>query len=233
MRDFAARITGVIWASLTVCAGSLLSSGRKRSKDEEASYLLWPQRNATLSVGSLFRSAYLLYFSQPAAERLLYRATRGKPIRSIVELGIDLKRRTTRLLEVAAWRGQNLPLRYTGIDLFEARPSEQPKLSLKQAFAALKRPQVNVQLVPGDPAAALRRVANSLTGTDLVIIGADQDRLSLSASWIWLPRMLTPTSLIFIEEPSAAGTPCSWRRMTIPQVEQLAAQTSRSVRRAA
>jgi len=186
-----------------------------------------------LSVGSLFRSAYLLYFSQPAAERLLYRAVRRKSIRSIVELGIDLKGRTSRLLEIAAWRGQNLPLRYTGIDLFEARPADQPKLSLKQAFAGLKRPQVNVQLVPGDPATALRRVANSLTGSDLVIISANADRASLAASWNWLPRMLTPTSLIFMEEPAAPGAPSTWQRMTIPQVEQLAVQTSKSMRRAA
>ena len=66
-----------------------------------------------MSVGSLFRSSYLLYFSQPAADRALYRAARGKPIRSIVELGIGLPGRTPRLLEVARWRAQNLPLRYT------------------------------------------------------------------------------------------------------------------------
>jgi hypothetical protein len=90
-----------------------------------------------------------------------------------------------------------------------------------------------VQLVPGDPATALRRVANSLTGSDLVIISANADRTSLAASWSWLPRMLTPISLIFMEEPAAPGAPSTWQRMTIPQVEQLAVQTSKSMRRAA
>jgi hypothetical protein len=33
-----------------------------------------PQRNATLSVGSLLKSPYLLYFSQPAADRTLFKA---------------------------------------------------------------------------------------------------------------------------------------------------------------
>ena len=42
------------------------------------------------SVASLFRSFYLLYFSQPATDRALFRAVRARPIRSIVELGISL-----------------------------------------------------------------------------------------------------------------------------------------------
>src|SRR5688500_10086785 len=37
------------------------------------------QRNATLSVGSLIRSAYLLYFSQPAGDRALYKALKSRP----------------------------------------------------------------------------------------------------------------------------------------------------------
>jgi len=195
--------------------------------------LAWPQRNASLSVGSLLRSSYLLYFAQPAAERALYRAARGRPIRSIVELGIGLSGRTPRLIEVASWRTQNLPLRYTGIDLFEARTSGQPGLSLKQAFAAVKRPQVQVQLVPGDPAAALRRVANSLTGTDLLVIAADQDRESLAHAWIWMPRMLTPTSLVFLEEPASKPGQRGWRLLKFSDIQRLAAEAGKTVRRAA
>src|SRR2546423_8991741 len=153
-----------------------------------------------VSVARLLRSFYLLYFSQPATDRALYRAVRSRTIRSIVELGISLSSRTPRLLEIAAWRTASLPLRYTGIDLFESRPAGQPSLSLKQAFAGLQASDARVQLVPGDPAAALRRTANSLVGTDLLIIAADQDRDSLAAAWTWMPRMLRPTSLIFLEE---------------------------------
>jgi hypothetical protein len=194
---------------------------------------MWPQRNATLSVGSLLRSTYLLYFSQPAAERPLYRSARGKAIRSIVELGIDLGCRTPRLLEVASWRTQNLPLRYTGIDLFEARPGGQPGLSLKQAFAALKQANVNVQLVPGDPAGALRRVANSLAHTDLLVIAADQDPQSLAAAWIWMPRMLAATSLVFLQEPDVKPGQPHWRLLTIADIRRLADKAGKSLRRAA
>ncbi|MBW8884466.1 MAG: hypothetical protein JF612_06745 [Planctomycetia bacterium] len=185
-----------------------------------------------MSVGSLLRSFYLLYFSQPATDRALYRAVRSGPVRSIVELGISLTSRTPRLLEIAGWRAASLPLRYTGIDLFESRPPDQPALPLKHAFAGLQSPTVRVQLVPGDPATALGRTANSLVGTDLLIISANQDRDSLVGAWPWLPRMLTPASLIFLEEPAEKSGQSSWRRLTFTDVQRLAAQ-SKPARRAA
>jgi hypothetical protein len=185
-----------------------------------------------LSVGNLLRSSYLLHFSQPAADRALYKAVRGQAIRSIVELGICLSGRTDRLLEVASWQQSNLPIRYTGIDLFEARPAGSPALSLKQAFAALRRADVQARLVPGDPALALQRVANSLTGTDLLLIAADQDRESLSRAWTWLPRMLSESSLIFLEEPAAKSGPTAWKRLALADIRRLAAEAGK-LRRAA
>jgi hypothetical protein len=186
-----------------------------------------------LSVGSLLRSSYLLYFSQPAADRSLYQALRGRPVRSIVELGIDLSSRTPRLLEVASWKRGNQPLRYTGIDLFEARPSGQPGLLLKQAFTQLRRPGINTQLVPGDPASALQRVANSLTSTDLLVIAADQNRESLSRAWTWMPRMLNDKSLVFWEEPVQERGQTRWRPLKLADIQRLATEAARSGRRAA
>jgi hypothetical protein len=185
-----------------------------------------------VSVGRLFRSFYLLYFSQPASDRALYRAIRSRPVRSIVELGISLTSRTPRLLEIAAWRTASLPLRYTGIDLFEARAANQPSLSLKQAFASLQSPQIRIQLVPGDPATALRRTANSLVGTDLLLVSADQDTNSLAAAWTWMPRMLAASSLIFREEPAEKPGQTTWRCLTLADIQRLAAE-SKPARRAA
>src|SRR5262245_60394378 len=164
-----------------------------------------------LSVGRLLRCLYLLYFSQPAADRAVYQALRGRLIRSVVELGINRTERTQRILEIARWGSENTPLRYTGIDLFEARPANQAGLTLKQAYAALKRPNVQVQLVPGDAATALRRVANSLANTDLLLIAANQNEESLARAWAWIPRMLCPTSLIFREEPAQGPGQTIWR----------------------
>jgi len=193
---------------------------------------LRPQRNATLSVGTLLRSLYLLHFSQPASDRAVYRAVKTQPIRSIVEIGIGSGGRTQRLLEVAAWRAASLPLRYTGIDLFEARPAGSPGHSLKEAFALFQRPGVKVQLVPGEADVALRRVANALAGTELLLISAGLDAESLARAWTWLPRMLTAQSSVFLEEPAKAVA-TGWRKLTIADVQQRAGAASRALRRAA
>ncbi len=154
-------------------------------------------------------------------------------VRSIVELGIGFSGRMKRLLEVAAWKGDSRPLRYTGIDLFEARATNQVGMSLKEAFAELRLSDVKVQLVPGDPNMALRRVANSLTGTDLLLVSANQEADSLAAAWNWVPRMLTDTSLVFIEEPAAKPGAMVWRQLPVEEVRKLGAAAGRSLRRAA
>jgi hypothetical protein len=187
-----------------------------------------------LSFGRLLHSLWLRYFSKPAADRTLYKAVRSRPIRSIVELGVGLPLRTPRLLlQLASAKTLGESIRYCGIDLFEARPTGQPALSLKQAFAALQSPNVRVQLVPGDPNSALQRSSNSLTGTDLLLISANQDRDSLTRAWTWMPRMLTATSLIFIEEPGAPPAAAIWKPLSLADIQKLATESSKSVRRAA
>ena len=186
-----------------------------------------------LNLRTLIRSAYLLYFSQPAADRALLKAIRRKTVRSIVELGIGFSGRTKRLLEVAAWRADCRPLRYTGIDLFEARPVAQGRVPLKQAFADLRLPDVRVQLVPGEPDMALRRVANSLTATDLLLISASQDAQSLAQAWTWMPRMLTAGSLVFQEVAATESGPVRWQPLGLSEIQERAQAASRSLRKAA
>lgn len=190
-----------------------------------------------MSVGSLLRSSYLLYFSQPAGDRALYQAISKQPVRSMVELGLDLAGRTERIFEVLSWNVSQGPIRYTGIDLFDARPLPAPRLPLKQAFKSLCKPQhgltLNVQLVPGDPASALARAANTLSGTELLLVSATQNQESLARAWAWVPRMLTSTSLVLVEFPGAKAGQGTWRRLTLPDVHQLATQAGAFKRRAA
>jgi hypothetical protein len=186
-----------------------------------------------VSLARLIRSAYLLYFSKPVSDRALLKAVRGRPVRSIVELGVSLPARTPRLLEIAGWRREGETLRYTGIDLFEARPSGQTRLPLKQAFATLQGPHVRLQLVPGDPATALRRVANSLVGTDLMVISGEQSDELLASAWTWMPRMLTSSSIVLREVPGAAAQHAQWQRLTLADVQRLGASAAKSARRAA
>jgi hypothetical protein len=186
-----------------------------------------------VTAGSLIRSTWLLYFSQPAPDRFLYKAIKGKTIRSVVEIGIGNGLRTQRMFEVLSWQRAQEPLRYTGIDLFEARLDRQSGLSLKAAFHNLRRPGFQIKLVPGDPYNALVRAANGLPGTDLVIISADQDRESLQRAWTYMPRMLHTSSLVYQEDGDSKTGKTSYRRLTLLDVQRNAAVASRAMRRAA
>jgi hypothetical protein len=186
-----------------------------------------------LSVGNLLRSSYLYYFSQPASDRTLFKAMKGRPIRSIVEIGVALGGRTERLLEVAAWQPKCLPLQYTGIDLFDSRPAGQPKLSLKQAFHDLRATGATIRLVPGDPLAALCRTANALTGTDLLLVSGPQDPHSLAAAWKYVPRMIHGETLVFVEQAGESAKNPAWRLLPAAEITRLAAAAGRALRQAA
>jgi hypothetical protein len=186
-----------------------------------------------LSVGSLIRSSYLRYFSKPAEERAIYQAIHRRPIRSIVEIGLNLAARTPRLIEMAAARSNSGLIRYTAIDQFEARPAGHPQLSLKQAFATLRGAPAQVRLIPGDPAGALARTANSLTGTDLLLISSLPNDDSLAQAWIWIPRMLTASSLVLLQQPGGKSTKTTWQSIPQTEIHRLATAASKSRRQAA
>lgn len=189
-------------------------------------------KEAAVSVGSLIQNTFLLYFSKPAADRNLYAAIKGKKIRSCLELGINSVLRTQRLFEVLSWEPENLPLKYTGIDLFEAAGSKQHP-SLKQAFHDIRHPGVKVQLVPGDLYSALVRTANQLPATDLVLIGAGHDPEVLTRAWIYVPRMLGPHSLVYQEQLDNKGECSGFKQLSVNEIQKLAHSASRSQRRAA
>jgi hypothetical protein len=186
-----------------------------------------------LRLGRLLRSLYLLHFSQPAADRALWKAVKSRPIRSIVELGMGLGGRTERLLEIAAWRMNGEPIRYAGNDLFECRLAGQPKLALKQAYHDLRATGHTIRLLPGDPYSALARSANALTGTDLVLIAAGQDAASLERAWRYVPRMLHDQSLVFQQSAIGDQGQFAWRLVASEEIKRLAASAGKLHRRAA
>jgi hypothetical protein len=191
------------------------------------------QRNAKLSGCSLLSYLYLAYFSQPVPERQLYRHLRSTPCRSIVEIGVGQTTRTRRILDVARRYTTTEAIRYTGIDLFEARPATAPGLKLKEAHQQLHLPGVRTLLVPGDPLSALSRVANSLRETDLIIVGADQDPESLNQAWFYMPRVMHAGAKVFWQQPAADSQGGgAYRVLGKPEVERLAEETGRSLRRA-
>ncbi len=177
---------------------------------------------------SFFRYVYLAYFSQPAGERFLYRGLRRWGCRSIVELGLGTGQRTERLLEQAERAAGGEKIRYTGIDLFEAREADSPGMTLKQAHQRFQGSQRRVQLAPGDPQMALSRLANTLLDTDLLLIQADQAGEALALAWYYVPRMLHEGSRVFVERVTERGS--VYDPLSLVQVQQFAEQAQRTMR---
>lgn len=176
-----------------------------------------------MSIHDRLKSIHLNHFSKPPADRPVYRAIAKQRICSIVELGIGTARRSRRMIQQAQRNSPAAEIRFTGIDAFEGRDNGVAVgLPLIKAHRMLKATTARVQLVPGDPLSALARVANSLGGTDLVIISADQDQPSLQRAWFYLPRILHEGSVVFIEQPGEGGTQGGWRQMTRDEIQQRA-----------
>jgi hypothetical protein len=152
------------------------------------------------------------------------------PARRILEIGIGSADRTNRLVKLARQFSASEPIRYTAIDLFEGRGKNMPQgLSLKDTHRMLAPHDAKVQLIPGEPAQALARAANSLAETDVVLISAVGDGSALGPGWFYVPRMLHPGSQVFLETRTADGG-TTLRLAPLAEIEVLA-QTSR--RRAA
>lgn len=152
-----------------------------------------------MSAARLLKYCYFAHVAKPAAERRLYRLIRRNRVRRIVELGIGDASRAQRLISVCQRYHDAQEVSYAGIDMFEARPEDQASLPLKQAYKLLTPSGARLQLVPGDPYTALARAANSLLETDLLIINADQDPVSLQRAWFYVPRMLHSGSSVLVE----------------------------------
>jgi hypothetical protein len=91
---------------------------------------------------------------------------------------------------------------YAGIDHFDARPDDQPRLTLKQAHRVLSRTGARVRLIPGDSLTALSYRANQLTGTQLLLISQLADTPELAKFWYYVPRMLAEPRLVLLQKAS-------------------------------
>jgi hypothetical protein len=170
---------------------------------------------------------YLAHFSKPVGDRVLYRAIRRMPARRILEIGIGSADRTRRLVRLAGQFSSAESVRYTAIDLFEGRGKSMPAgMSLKETHRLLAPHGVKVQLIPGEPAQALTRAANSLAETDVVLISALSDETSLGPGWFYVPRMLHAASQVYLETRSA-GQGTTLRQMPLAEIEVLAQSARR------
>jgi hypothetical protein len=151
---------------------------------------------------------YLAYFSKPKNERIVYQAIRRHRVRSILEIGIGTGRRARQMIGLAKSVSPGTTIRYAGIDLFEGRDSQDgPGLSLKAAYRLLKSPGVRVRLIPGDPLEALTEVANTLVGTQLIVIQANLRAESLERAWFFIPRTMAQGCTVLLDTSTADGVP--------------------------
>ena len=177
-------------------------------------------------MGKLLNSCrlfYLAHFSQPAKDRVIYRAIRRGKVRSVLELGMGDAVRSSRMIEAIKWTGGVAGVYYTGIDLFElSAAAGQNKLSLKAAHCKLKPTGARIRLVPGDLLTALAQAANEIGPCDLIVISADQAGESLTKAWFYIPRLLHPSTHVFVERADGEKTPASFELLPHDEVRRLA-----------
>jgi hypothetical protein len=184
-----------------------------------------------MSVYSRLKYLHLAYFSKPSGQRCLHRAIRRNTVRRIVEIGVGDLRRALRMIDLAARCGGEVrEIKYTGIDLFEARGDDRSPLMLKHAHKMLIATGAKIKLVPGNPFDGLSRTANTLMGTDLLLISADVDAAALEQAWFYVPRLLHERSVVF-QATSDEGEGVSYHRVAADEIAQRARSNQR--RRAA
>jgi hypothetical protein len=174
-----------------------------------------------------FRYAYVAHLSRPKGNRQLYRLVKREQVCRIVEIGISDLSRAVTLIEIAQRFAGDKKVWYTGIDWFEARPSNLATLFLKETYRVLRATEANVRLVPGAPAASLSAAANAHQNTDLILIGPDVNESDLDGAWFYVPRMLNKTSTVLSEHRTADGQP-AFAPLTRTQIAEWACQKSTS-----
>lgn len=146
-------------------------------------------------------------FSKPTNDRVALRTIKKNKFRSIVEVGLGEGVRCERMIRVAQKFSGATTIRYTGIDLFEARESSDTQLKLIEMHRQLNGLGAKAQLVPGDFGSAIQRIANSHLRTDLVVVQCEQQGdvfadAEFANAWKFLPRMLHASSVVMLFYPN-------------------------------
>ena len=168
---------------------------------------------------------YLAYVSKPQGERQLYRLVKARQVSRIVEVGVSNLTRTIRLIEVAQRYTPEQKVCYTGLDWFDARPSQLEPLTLKQTHCTLQTTGAQVRLVPGPPGHSLAAVANAHQNTDLIIISPPVSDADLQRAWFYVPRMLRNQSIVLREHLGADGQ-AAFTKLSASELAERAGQSA-------
>lgn len=151
-------------------------------------------------------TAYLCWLSKPTFDRTLYRFVKRTRATSIVEIGLHSIDRSLRMIRMAQrYVGNASDVRFSAIDLFDARPTTQAQLTLKDAHRQLVATGATVRLIPGDAKSGLTHSANNLQDSHVVLISADIESEQMTSAWTYLPRMLAVGAGVFQTTRVEAG----------------------------
>lgn len=187
-----------------------------------------------MAVGDLFRYAARVLFSKttPTPEKQLLRLAKQHTIRRIVEVGIDSVDSTAQLLDVLVKQAKDAPIKYTALDLFDARPQGAPSTPLVGVYRRFIATGAKVRLTPGDLAPSLCAEANSLADTDLLLLSREASDEALAHAWFYVPRMCHPGTLVLRRtDGEAADAAGEWAPVSLSDIAARA--NSRPLRRAA
>jgi hypothetical protein len=177
-----------------------------------------------VAAANWFRYAYLAYASRPKNLRQLYRLVKRHRVRRIVEVGLSHLHVASSLIEVAQRFAGDQKVTYSGLDWFDARPAEMPRLTLKDVHRALNATGASVRLVPGPPAASLSAVANAHQNTDLILISSEVTADDLQSAWFYVPRMLHNQSVV-LRERMLSDSDVSFEWLSLSQIAEWAGRS--------
>ena len=149
---------------------------------------------------SAFKFFQLAWLSKPKSDRQIYKLIKQRQISSIVEIGLGDGIRCSNMIAVAQKFNTDAKIKYTGVDLFDARDEDETPLKLIEMHRKLNAINAKTQLVPGDIASTIPRIANSHVRTDMIIISAGFENEGFEATQMFLPRMLHPSSVVLIQD---------------------------------
>ncbi len=142
----------------------------------------------------------LTLLGKPASDRTVYQLIKKHKFHSFLEIGMGTGERCQQMLRVASKFGGK-PIRYTGVDLFDARPEN--ALKLIDMHKKLKTIDAKTQLVPGPIGPSIQRIANSHLRTDMIIISPGTQQSELDSAMSFFPRMLHANSVVLLQtEPN-------------------------------
>ncbi|XZE53997.1 hypothetical protein SH139x_005778 [Planctomycetaceae bacterium SH139] len=158
-----------------------------------------------MSLARFWSTIKLLHLSQPAGDRALYRAVRGRQIGSVLEVNVGTAARSQQLVQWLRLLGNQEAFRYVAVDAYESGGAGH--ISLKSFHSVMGKLGVKPLPIPemGNLSVALTRVAHTIGAVDLVILDCPPSEFVMGPVATILPRLVGPNSLVMAQAADVEG----------------------------